>query len=149
MTQVQILGRVLQKIDDIEKNDENVGQGVKETLCKRLASGVENGRTVCATGKISRALSVFEGVLEDSQKAVSMDTVRKELGYLAEKVRKDYLDTVGPEGRRAYDTIASVPQYSAKMREIFMKNVREQYIDGMAMNTNIIEPIASAYTDAF
>jgi len=149
LTQVQILGRILQKIDDIEKDNYEVAQGVKQTLCKRLATGVENGKVVCATGKISRALSVFEGVLEDSQKAVSMETVNKELGFLASKTKNDYLNTVGPEGRKAYDTVASVPQYSSRMKEIFMGEVNKQYVLGMGMNENILNPIATVYADSF
>lgn len=149
LTQIQILGRILQKIDDIEKDNPEVAQGVKQTLCKRLATGVENGKVVCASGKISRALSVFEGVLEDSQKAVSMETITKELGFLASKTKKDYLKTVGPEGRKAYDTIASVPQYASKMKEIFMDVVNKQYIVGMGMNENILNPIATVYADSF
>lgn len=149
LTQVQILGRILQKIDDIENDSPEVAQGVKQTLCKRLATGVENGKVVCASGKISRALSVFEGVLEDSQKAVSMETITKELGFLASKTKKDYLQTVGSEGRKAYDTIASVPQYASKMKEIFMDAVNKQYIVGMGMNENILNPIATMYADAF
>ena len=110
LTQVQILGRILQKIDQIEKDQKSLANNMKETFAKRMASSVEHGKIVCASGKISRALSVFEGVLEDSQKSVPMDVVRKEFGFLAEKIRNEYLEMVGPAARKAYNTLASVPR---------------------------------------
>lgn len=149
LTQIQILGRILQKIDEIGETQSNISDGIKETFAKRMASGVENGKLVCATGKISRALSIFEGVLEDSQKAVSMDVIRKEFGYLAENVRNEYLNSVGPSGRRAYETISSVPSYSEKMKDIFMGKVKKQYIDDMGMSPKIITPLANVYADSF
>ena len=119
LTQVQILGRILQKIDQIEKDQKSVATNMKETFAKRMASSVEHGKIVCASGKISRALSIFEGVLEDSQKSIPMDVVRKEFGFLAEKIRNEYLERVGPAARKAYNTLASVPRYSQDMKDTF------------------------------
>lgn len=149
LTQIQILGRILQKIEEIEKDQKDIAINIKETFAKRMASAVEHGKIVCASGKISRALSIFEGVLEDSQKSVPMDVVRKEFGFLAEKIRNDYLENVGPSGRKAYNTLASVPRYSQDMRDIFRSKVNDKYIKELGMSSKIIDPVVEVYCEAF
>ena len=149
LTQVQILGRILQKIDQIEKDQKSLANNMKETFAKRMASSVEHGKIVCASGKISRALSVFEGVLEDSQKSVPMDVVRKEFGFLAEKIRNEYLEMVGPAARKAYNTLASVPRYSQDMKDTFRSKVNEKYIKELGMSSKIIDPVVEVYCEAF
>ena len=146
VSQIQILGNVLKKIETL---DGNVADGVRETLCKRLASGIERGNIVCGTGKISRCVSVFEGVLENAQKGISIDIVKKEIAQLAAKVRDDYMKKVGPMGRKAYESAVSVPQYVVDMKNIFLEKVHSEYIENLNMTKGVIDPIAKCYSDSY
>lgn len=146
ISQVQILGNVLKKIDTLDKN---VAENVKETLAKRLATGIEHGTPVCATGKISRCMSVLEGVVDNAQKGVSIDLVKNEIANLASKVRDDYMKKMGPEGLAAYESSSSVPQYAENMKKILKDEVRKQYVEKMNMSASVINPIVEPYADAF
>ena len=146
VSQVQILGKVLQKIDTLDKN---ISENVKETLAKRLATGIEHGTPVCATGKISRCISSLEGVVDDAQKGVSIDLVKKEIAQLASNVRDNFMKKIGPEGRKAYESSASVPNYAEKMKQILKDEVRKEYVEKLNMSSNVIDPIVNPYADAF
>jgi len=146
LTQIQILDLVLSKIHTL---DETTAAGVRETLCKRIASAMEDGRTVCATGKIARIVSIFEGVLETTQKAVSIGMVEREISQMAAKVRDDFLDRVGPVARKAYESTQSVPQYAVSMASILKERVTEEYVHKLGMSPSIIDPLVDMYSSAF
>lgn len=146
VSQIEILDIVLWKIRTIQ--DEIVRGNVKETLCKRLATGFEQGSVVCGTGKVSRIVSVFEGVL-DTQKSVSIDVIEKEIGQLAAKIRSDFLDSIGPVGRKAYESDNSVPEYSVAMASRLRNKVREEYIDKLNLIHSVVNPLVDVYADAF
>ena len=147
VSQIQILDTVLWKISTIPDSD--VRKCVKETLCKRLSSGFENGVVVCGTGKVSRIISVFEGVLEDAQKSVSIKIVEREIAQLASKVRDDFLDSVGPIGRTAYESDNSVPEYAVSMSKILRDKVRQEYVDKLNMKSSVITPLVEVYANAY
>ena len=147
VSQVQILDMVLWKISTIQ--DVKIQEGVKETLCKRLASGFENGIVVCGTGKVARIISVFEGVLENAQKSVSINLVEKEIAHLAVKIKKDFLDSVGPVGRKAYESENSVPEYSHSMANKLRERVKEEYVEKLHMNSSVINPLVEVYANAY
>ena len=147
VSQIQILDMVLWKISTIP--DQKVRQNVRETLCKRLASGFENGIVVCGTGKVSRIISVFEGVLEDIQKGVSINLVEKEISHLAAKVRDDFLDSVGPVGRKAYECDNSVPEYAVAMSNILKTRVKDEYVEKLNMKESVVNPLVDVYADAY
>ena len=146
LTQIQILDLALKKTQSL---DANVSSGVQETLCKRLATGIEDGKTVCATGKVARIVSVFEGVDDKSQKAVSIPYVEKEIAQMAVKVRDDFLERVGPVGREAYESTQSVPEYGTSMATILKEKVREEYVHKLKMSPTIIEPLIELYSGSF
>ena len=146
VTQTEILGLVLWKISTLGKQ---IKEGVEETLGKRMASGIERGSSVCATGKISRCLSVFEGVLEDTQKSVSINVVKKEIAQLAAKVRDDFLSELGPMGVEAYCSELSVPEYSQRMAEDLRRRVKEQYVTKLNFSHSVIDPLVDVYADAY
>lgn len=147
VSQVQILDMVLWKISTI--TDRNVRQNVRETLCKRLSSGFENGIVVCGTGKVSRIISVFEGVLENTQKGVSINLVEKEISQLASKVRDDFLASVGPLGRKAYECDNSVPEYAVAMSDILKTKAKDEYVEKLNMKESVINPLVNVYADAY
>lgn len=146
VSQIHILGLVLWKLSTL---DQKTKEGVEETLGKRVASGIERGVPVCATGKISRCLSVFEGVLEDTQKSVSISVVKKEIAQLSAKVRDDFLKNVGPTGMEAYCSELSVPEYSERMADDLRRRVKEEYIDKLHFSPSVIDPIVNVYADAY
>lgn len=146
LSQVQILDMTLDKIKSLEVA---VAKGVTETLCKRMATGVEDGKTVCATGKIARIVSVFEGVLDDTQKAVSIAYVEKEIAQMAVTVRDEFLDRVGPIAKMAYESQQSVPEYGASMAGILKERVTREYIDKLNMSPSVIDPLVKLYSLAF
>lgn len=147
VSQIQILDMVLWKISTIP--DVKIQEGVKETLCKRLASGFENGIVVCGTGKVARIISVFEGVLENAQKSVSINLVEKEIAHMAVKIREDFLDSVGPVGRKAYESDNSVPEYSQAMSNNLRRRVKEEYVEKLSMNDSVINPLVQVYANAY
>lgn len=146
VSQLRILGLVLWKLGTL---DRKTAEGVEETLGKRVASGIERGVPVCATGKISRCLSVFEGVLEDTQKSVSINVVKKEIAQLSSKVRDDFLAKVGPTGMEAYCSELSVPEYSERMADDLRKRVREEYVEKLSFSPSVIDPIVDVYAEAY
>ena len=146
LTQIQILDLALKKTQSL---DATVSSGVQETLCKRLATGIEDGKTVCATGKVARIVSVFEGVDDKSQKAVSIPYVEREIAQMAAKVRDDFLERVGPVGRKAYESTQSVPEYGTSMATILKEKVREEYVHKLKMLPTIIEPLIELYSGSF
>ena len=146
VTQTEILGLVLWKIGTLGKE---IKEGVEETLGKRVASGIERGSSVCATGKVSRCLSVFEGVLDDAQKSVSINVVKKEIAQLAAKVRDDFLKQLGPTGVEAYCSELSVPEYSQRMAEDLRRKVKEQYVTKLNFSHSVIDPLVDVYADAY
>jgi len=148
VTQVQILGKVLQKIESID--DMELRTNIEETLAKRMASGIEEGGLpVCGTGKISRIMSVFEGVDENVQKGIPIDIVKREISQLAAKIRDDYMAKIGPEGRKAYSTELSVPQYAEDMSKLLHDQVTEEYVTKLKMSPSVISPLIKTYSDAF
>ena len=147
VSQVNILDMVLWKIKNIQ--DKELKNNVQETLCKRLADGKQGELLVCGTGKISRIVSVFEGVLEDKRKCVSLKLVEKEIAQLASKVREDFLNTVTEMGRSAYESVNSVPEYTEKMKNIFLDEVNKEYIQKLKMSPSILKNITDVYVEAF
>lgn len=147
VSQIQILDMVLWKISTI--SDTSIKSNMRETLCKRLASGFENGIVVCGTGKVSRIVSVFEGVLDKAQKSVSINLVEKEIAQLAAKIRHDFLQSVGPIGQKAYQTANSVPEYSKTMSDSLRRTVREEYVEKLNMKESVINPLIEAYASAY
>jgi len=146
VSQTDILGLVLWKIGTLEPD---IREGVEETLGKRVASGIERGVPVCATGKLSRCMSVFEGVLGDAQKSVSINVVKKEIAQLAAKVRDEFLKHVGPTGLEAYCSELSVPDYSNRMADDLRKRVKEEYIEKLNFSSKVIDPLVDSYADAY
>lgn len=146
LTQIQILDLALKKMQSL---DAQVSKGVQETLCKRMATGIEDGRTVCATGKVARIVSVFEGVEGNSQKAVSIAYVEREIAQMAAKVRDDFLERVGPVGRKAYESAQSVPEYGTSMAAVLREKVTEEYVHNLKMSPAIIGPLIELYSASF
>jgi len=146
VSQTNILGLVLWKIGTL---DPDIREGVEETLGKRVASGIERGVPVCATGKLSRCISVFEGVLGDTQKSVSINVIKKEIAQLASKVRDEFLKHVGPTGLQAYCSELSVPDYSNRMATDLRNRVKDQYIDKLNFSPSVIDPLVDSYADAY
>lgn len=147
VSQIQILDMVLRKIDSI--GDTAIKDGVKETFCKRIATGFERGSIVCGTGKVARIVSVFEGVLENAQKSVSINLVEKEIAQLAAKIRKEFLDGVGPIGRKAYESDNSVPEYKATMSNRLRSEVHKEYIEKLNMKETVINPLLDVFVEAY
>lgn len=148
VSQSQILDMVMWKISTIA--DTSVQNGLKETLCKRLSSGVENGNVVCGTGKVSRIISVFEGVLEGAQKGISINLVEREIAQLAAKVRHDVLVSIGPVGRKAYETGNNAKsEYASEMSKILRERVQAEYIENLNMEPSVINPLVDVYTHAY
>ncbi len=146
LTQIQILDLALKKIRTLDKE---VGKGVNETLCKRLATGIEDGKVVCATGKMARIVSVFEGVDDTAQKAVSIAYVEKEIAQMAINVRNEYLEKIGPIARKAYETDQSVPEYGVEMSRILTERVNEEYVNKLNMSPSVITPLVELYSGSF
>lgn len=146
VSQIGILDLVLWKISTLP---EDIRDNVRETLCKRLSTGFEKGVVVCGTGKVSRIISVFEGVLEQSQKSVSIDLVGREIAQMAAKIREDHLNSVGPIGRQAYETDNSVPEYSTAMATKLKNYVREEYVEKLHMSPTVLRPIVDVYSGAY
>ena len=106
-----------------------------ETLAKQLASGIENGHTVCSSGKIARIVSTLDGTSNQSVPR-PMWAVREEIAALASRVRDEY----GAADGYADEDLA---------RNEFAKRVRTSYVEGLGMSSTIIEPIVQEYSAGF
>jgi len=146
VSQSGILGLVLWKISTLE---DDIRKGVEETLAKRISTGIERGLPVCATGKVSRFISVFEGVLDNAQKSVSISYVKEEIAQMASKVRDDFLAKIGPMGVEAYCSEQSVPEYAVRMGENLRDTARDVYVHGLNMSPTIIDPLVQVYVDSY
>ena len=77
-----------------------------------------------------------------------MNLVEKEIAQLAAKVREEHLASVGPLGRKAYESDA-VPEYSEAMKHKFRNKVREEYIQKLSMSESVIKPLVQVYAEVF
>lgn len=128
----EVLGLVWKKIQDMKEE-----KNLKETLVKQLASGVEKGLVVCSTGKITRMMSVFDGIektgMEDCK---PLWAVKEELATLAAKVRDEHIfDKNGLSE-------------DAMIRD-FESRVKKEYITNLKMSEAIIVPLMKTYSEAF
>lgn len=95
-----------------------------ETLAKQLASGVENGYTVCSSGKIARIVGTLDGVGNETVKPIW--AIKDELANMAVRVRDN-----------------------SNNKEMFMKQAQDEYITKLGMNPKIIDPLINEYMVGF
>ncbi|ACH46875.1 unknown [Feldmannia species virus] len=145
-TQINVLDMVLWKIATV--NPDDVRSNMRETLLKRLASGVEGDSVVCGTGRMGRILSVFEGT-DNFQKSVSIDVVSQEIARAASRIRSEVLDRATKEERQAYENGTSPDPISKTMSEKLGDEARKLYIEDLKMHPNVVEPLLEVYSGAF
>jgi hypothetical protein len=151
-SQIDVLYAVFNKIKSID--DKNVRKNLFESLAKNLSSGVERGHVVCSSGRIGRLITTLDGIDQVHlgstaiQKAVSMDTVRNEIGILASKIREDVIRESSNEERDNYE-LSDTSRLTTVMKDRFNREVKKTYIDGLKLQSEIIAPISELYGSAF
>jgi len=109
-------------------------ENLVETLAKQLASGVENGGTVCSSGKIARIVSTLDGT-SNIITSRPMWVVREEIASLAAKIREEYAS------REDEDEDVAVRH--------FEQRVKDEYVEKLGMNPALIEQIVQEYAAGF
>jgi hypothetical protein len=131
------------------EKDETKRMNKMNTLIQQLASGIENDKVVCSTGKVLRIISVFEGIDEpDIQLAKPIWVVKEEIANTASKIRYDIIHSLSPSMQKKYEK-ENIPEIDSKMKFQFRKKITELYINELKMNKSVIEPIIELYENAF
>lgn len=147
MSEKEVLAKVWDKIDKIQENDKR--KNLTETLGKQLASAVENGYTVCSTGKITRMLGTFDGAeMNDIENVKPLWAVKEEIASLAGKTRNDFIESLDTIQKLAYNR-GELPELDEKMRSEFSKQAHKTYCEELNMNPKIINPIIQMYEEGF
>ena len=141
-SQLDVLNATKDKIDGVK--DGSVKRNLFETLGKNLASGIERDHVVCSTGKIARIVSTLEGTSILKNKAVPIEVVRREIGQLASKIRRDVLSEVSQQQVDDYNSSA-LSGLSITMRERFEHEVDSVYANGMGLSHKVLRPIIAMY----
>jgi hypothetical protein len=114
---------------------DNSRNNLIESLAKQLASAVENGYIVCSSGKISRIMATLDGYEHGNTESVRpMWAIKDEIGNIAAKIRSDGEST------------GETTEY---MMNTFKERVLADYVQGIGLNKDIIQPIIDDYLTGF
>lgn len=145
-SQMDTLYLLTKKLDSIK--DETLKKNAYETLGKNLESGIEHGKIVCSTGKVSRIISTLEGLDIGMQKSIPMDVVKKEIANLSSKVRTDILNEASERNRISYDTMDS-GNLGQKMKTRLESDIERIYVKELGLSKKVLEPIISLYSSVY
>lgn len=117
---------------------------IRELFVKQLASCIEHGVPVCASGKIARIVATFD----TPSKIKPLWVVKEEIASLASMIRAEHL------GRAS---IADVVDYEHgrdtylqhDMADALRERVTKEYIDRLGMCSDVIQPLIDTYAEAF
>lgn len=143
VSEQQILAMVLQRIGN--EPDDSLKHNMTETLIKQLASSIENGTTVCSTGKCVRMLGTFDGAESEMRSLVPLHILKDEIASLAAKTRDAHTANLDNEQKTQYE----MGFFDQIMKDEFGKSCRELYIEQLGMSESILGPIIKLYEDAF
>ena len=147
MSEVDTLNLVWNKIQSV-KNPENKSD-LSLTLCRQLASGVENGYVVCSTGKITRMLGTFDGQDDVGMETVKpMWAVKEEMSNLASRIRESHLANMTETIRKSYEN-GDRPDIENDMKTTFEREAKELYIDKLGLQSKIINPMIEQISEGF
>ena len=150
LSQTNVLDMVLWRMSRIE--DSVVRFNVQESFCTQLLSCVERDKVVCGTGRMTRLMSVFEGVpgFESYQKAILIPQVRSEIANMAAQIRTEILDTTDdPSLVKRYEDNNGSCEISSRMRSKLRERVNDIYTNQLGMKSSVIDPILEEYCSAF
>jgi hypothetical protein len=148
MRESEALDIVWRRLCQIE--DPTVRHSAIETLGKQLASGVESGFVVCSTGRIARAVTALDGVLESQDPARPLWALREELATLAAQTREDVLRAAAPDARAAYESGGEGSDaLSSAMALEFSERVDKTYVEGLEMRPEVLGPLVEEMEAAF
>jgi len=117
-------------------------------LTHNMASGIEYDTVVCSTGKISRMISTFDAV-DDEMPDIKPDwVIKQEIGSLAAKIREDVLNDADSNQRKQYESAGESP-LSDKMRDDFVKEIKNRYVDVGILTDAAVSLLASEYLNEF
>jgi hypothetical protein len=134
---------VLKRINAPENLERS--QDMKRILADNLASGIENGRPVCSTGKIMRMLGSLDAMDADADVAQPLKpdwAVNQELATLAAHVRSQFESNADPDSSPdSSDSSDSTSEsrMSDLMRKELTERVTREYVD-----TKILTPSDAA-----
>lgn len=148
------LEKTWNRIQTIE--DPTVRSNAVETLGKQLASAVENDRVVCSTGKVSRIIDSLSGIEEASNDLAQVrpiETLKQELGTLAQKVRETQLLGIDDTARTRYEqgsTSSDDSDYLVdRMKADFRAKALDTYVQDLGMAQQVVEPLIDMYSEGF
>jgi hypothetical protein len=127
---------------------------MKDGLVRMLASGVENGVPVCATGRLMRIVGTLDGT--DAQDIVSLKpswAVNAELGNLSTAIRSRVLREASDADRKAYESVdnnggAAAQRLFDSMRDALVAKTRTDYVDSGIMTQSALDIRLQPYVDA-
>ena len=111
------------------------------------AACVERDNVVCSTGKIARIIGALDGT-EHVRGLRPLSAVREELGALASAVRREHVEALPEDRRRAYEA-GELPDATEAMRDDFARRSRRVYVDELRMHQTIVDPLVALYAEGF
>lgn len=109
-------------------------------LILELSNCIENGFVICNTGKISRIISILDGLDDNYNQIKNIYTIKEEIQNLANKIREKILNDSSELDKQNY--INDIDDKLSKlMIEELEKNVDEIYCKKLNLNKEILKPI--------
>lgn len=147
LSEKEVLATVWNKISREKDND--LQSNLKHTLCKQLADSVENGSTVCSTGKCVRMLATFDGTDVANEGGVRsfvpLHILKDEIATLASEVRGKFTTDMDVEQQTQYQ----LGLFDMAMKQEFRNACETEYYTKLKMSEAILEPIITMFEDAF
>ena len=109
-------------------------------LILELSNCLENGFIICSTGKISRIISILDGIDTNYNQIKNIYAIKEEIQSLANKIREEILKKANEIDKKNY--IENIDDKLSKLMIIELDNkVNEIYCQNLNLNKNILQPI--------
>jgi hypothetical protein len=152
VSQLDALRRVWDRIHNPVNADRR--DDMKDSLVQMLASGVEDGVAVCATGRLMRIVGALDGT--DAEDIVSLKptwAVDAELGSLSAAIRQRVLDEAPAADRLAYEQDAGTQSAGAAllfdaMRDELVAKASSDYVAPGLMTQDALDIRLQPYLEA-
>jgi hypothetical protein len=109
-------------------------------LILELSNCIENGFIICNTGKISRIISILDGLDDKYNQIKNIYTIKEEIQNLANKIREQILKESNELDKQNYINDADDKLSNLMINEL-EKKVNEIYYKKLNLNKEILKPI--------
>ena len=123
------------------KNNSNK-DNLYHILISELSNCIENGFIICSTGKISRIISILDGLDTNYNQIKNIYAIKEEIQVLANKIREEILNNANELDKKNY--IENIDDKLSKLMIIELeKKIDEIYYKSLNLNKDILQSIVN------